>query len=344
VVDIVRLPKIDLHRHLLGSARPETLWELARRYDAQLSRVSAAEFRNAIVHGSPTTSLGKYIAPWEIFRDVVRSPADIHRIAFEAADDALRDGVKYVEFRAGLPGLSITDGSSAQTSIPASEYLSAIRRGFSEVPGIVCRLVAAVTRHAVGPAGPELRRSYTSEFFETVESFRDGFIVGVDLSGLESGWPARSFKDVFSKAQQLGLPVTIHAGETEGPAEVWAAIDALGASRIGHGTSAPRDPALVRELIARNIVLEVCPTAGWLVGAVKDIHHQPIIECAPPLPYVVCTDNPAINASRQSRELEIAAAIAGTEAVTFAQSQFEIAAGAAFDRVAVRALVQAQRS
>src|SRR2546425_5457090 len=113
-------PKIDLHRHLLGSARPETLWELSNRYDLPAAQQSRKEFTNAIVHHAPLRNLSDYIQPWRVFREIIRNPDDVRRIAREAAIDARNDGVRYVEFRSSLPGMPINDGNNSQTRIPAT--------------------------------------------------------------------------------------------------------------------------------------------------------------------------------------------------------------------------------
>jgi adenosine deaminase len=340
LAEIRDFPKIDLHRHLLGSARPETLWELARKYDIDQGRKPFDEFKRTVVHQVPPRNLSEYIRPWRLFREVIRTPDDVRRIAFEAAADARLDGVRYVEFRSSLSGMPVTDGGAPQTRIPVKEYLHAIRDAFCEVPGVVCRLVASVMRHAAGAATPALARKYADSFLEAVIRFGDGLIVGVDLTGLESGWPASLFKDLFAEARALGLPVTIHAGETEGPEEVWAAIDELGASRIGHGTSAPTDARLVEELIKRRIVLEVSPTSGWLVGRLTDRHRHPVIECMPRIPYVICTDNPILNASTHSHELYLAAQISRVETKLFLQAQFDLASQAAFAPAALAAALK----
>src|SRR5215216_979424 len=169
--EIQDFPKIDLHRHLLGSARPETLWQLSRKYNLDVGRKPLDEFKRAIVHRVPSRNLSDYIRPWNLFREIIRTPDDVRRIALESATDARLDGVRYVEFRSSLSGMLITDGEAPQTRIPADEYLHAIRDAFSEAPGIVCRLVASVPRHAVGPAEPALVRKYADRFFEVVTRF-----------------------------------------------------------------------------------------------------------------------------------------------------------------------------
>ncbi|MGO8899874.1 MAG: adenosine deaminase family protein [Isosphaeraceae bacterium] len=339
--EIRGLPKIDLHRHLLGSVRPETVWELCRKYGVEQGRKTLDEFLADVVHWERTLDLAEYIRPWKLFRQVIREPDDIRRIALECALDAQRDGVRYVEFRNSPTGLPIGDGDAPQTRIPADEYFQAIREGFAAASGVVCRLIASIPRHAVGRFERPMVQTYTEKLLDVLARFRQDLFVGVDLTGIERGWPARLFTDLFAAAHDAGFPVTIHAGETEGPEEVWAAIQELGASRVGHATSAPADTGLVQELIRRNVVLEVCPTTSWLIGSVPTRSDHPVIECVPRLPYVICTDNPTLNASTLSQELLRAAQIAGADPLAFVQSQFVLASQAVFAPRALAGAVKA---
>jgi adenosine deaminase len=329
-LDIQNVPKIDLHRHLLGSARSRTLWELSKTNGIRTIYNSLESLEKDLVHHISASDLAEYIRPWTLLRSIIRTPEDVQRIAKESAEDAAHDCLAYVEFRSSLPGLAITDGRLPQALIPPKDYLDAIRAGFAEVPNVVCRLIASVPRHVVGTARFDLLEKYTDQFFSVVKDFRQDLVVGVDLTGLERGWPATLFKIIFQEARALGLSITIHAGESEGPEEIWAAINDLGATRIGHGTTASSDPRLVEELIKRNVILEVCPTSGWLTGTLKDRTRHPIINCEPLIPYVICTDNPTLNRTTLSRELWLAARIAGAEPHSFAQRQYQLACQSAF--------------
>jgi len=335
--EIHRLPKIDLHRHLLGSVRVETLWELCQKYGVPSNLRSRGALIEAIVHRKPVLDLGQYINPWTVFRQLIRTPEEVCRIAREAATDARRDGVTYVEFRVSLTGMELPHGGAPQAEIATDEYLDAIRQGFAQECSTVCRLVISLPRHIVGPAKPVVIDAYTEKFFSTIEKFRDQFIVGVDLTGIETGWPASLFTNFFKRARALAFPVTIHAGETEGPQEIWTAIDELGATRIGHGTSAWADPSLVAALVKRGIALEVCPTTSRMLNNGKNGATHPIIESGLPIPYVICTDNPTVNDTTMSNELWIAARMSQTPPEVFIQSQFELARRAAFSPIVISA-------
>jgi adenosine deaminase len=327
--DIVGVPKIDLHRHLLGSARPSTLWELARKYGVDVGRLSLPLFRNLIVHRRPRLDLARYIQPWKLFREVIRSADDVKRIALEAVEDAQRDGVRYAEFRSSLPSMPITDGDAPQTRIPIGEYLMAVQEAFAQCPLVTCRLIASVPRHTFRDASPQMMAAYTDRLIDAAMEFRR-LVVGVDLTGIERGSPASLFKTLFAAAHSAGLPATIHAGETEGAAEIWSALNDLNAVRIGHGTSAPNDPTLVQELIRRQVVLEVSPTASWLLGRTRTKSSHPVIDSNVPIPFVICTDNPTLNASTLSNELLLAAETASEDLETFLRSQYYAAKQAAF--------------
>lgn len=329
-IDIEKHPKIDLHRHLLGSARITTLWELSKLNGSRNNHDTFESLEKALVRDRPASDLSEYIRPWTLLRSMIRSPQDVRRIAKEAAEDAARDCIAYVEFRSSLPSLAITDGTLPQTLIPTRDYLEAIQEGFEEVTNVMSRLIVSIPRHAVGAAGPKLLDKYADQLFSAVTDFRNQLVVGVDLTGLERGWPVTLFKSIFQEARALGLHVTIHAGETEGPEEIWEAVNDLGATRIGHGTAASLDAGLVEELIRRNVILEVCPTSGWLTGTLKDRTRHPVINCEPPVPYVVCTDNPTLNGTTLSRELRLAAQIAGARPDSFIQAQYQLACKAAF--------------
>src|SRR5204862_3262113 len=105
---------------------------------------------------------------------------------------------------------------------------------------------------------------------------RDRGVVGIGLGGIESQAPPEQFADAFRAAREGGLGSVPHAGEVVGPASVWGALEALEADRIRHGIRAIEDPALVRELVAREIVLDVCPISNLRTRAVPSLEEHPL--------------------------------------------------------------------
>jgi adenosine deaminase len=128
-------------------------------------------------------------------------------------------------------------------------------------------------------------------------------VVGFDLAGAERGNPPRLFRDAYEIARRGGLGLTVHAGEDEGPENVWEAIDLLGADRIGHGCSAVRDRRLLKRLARDRILVECCPTSNVQTGAVASGAPHPIYTFLEHgIPVAVCTDNTTVSDTDQTRE------------------------------------------
>src|SRR5207302_4334331 len=135
-------------------------------------------------------------------------------------------------------------------------------------------------------------------------------LAGVGLGGLEAQFPPQPYRDVFGYAKAEGLASVPHAGEVAGPVSVWGALEALEADRIRHGIRAVEDPALVRELAARQIVLDVCPISNLRTGAVASLEEHPLprlVEAG-----VLCsisTDDPAMFDTDLTRDYDAARAL-----------------------------------
>src|SRR2546423_12318339 len=155
---------------------------------------------------------------------------------------------------------------------------------------------------------PDIPRGYTQEEARaTVEYAVKYGLAGVGLGGLEAQFPPEPYADVFRNAKAEGLASVPHAGEVVGPASVWGAVDALEADRVRHGIRAVEDPALVRELAAREIVLVVCPISNQRTGAVRSLEEHPLPKlveagglCS------ISTDDPALVDTRPTRRHQAA--------------------------------------
>src|SRR5262249_53782288 len=129
---------------------------------------------------------------------------------------------------------------------------------------------------------PDLNRTSPPEeaadIVQRAIACRERGVVGIGLGGVEDVAPPEQFVDVFRIAREGGLGSVPHAGEVVGPASVWGAVEALQAARIRHGIRSIEDPALVKELVDRGTVLDVCPTANVRVGAVPSYDEHPLPE------------------------------------------------------------------
>jgi adenosine deaminase len=154
---------------------------------------------------------------------------------------------------------------------------------------------------------------------------RDGGIVGFGIGGDEAAGPAAWFREVFTYTTDHGLGAVPHAGETQGPESVWAALQ-LGARRIGHGIRSVDDPELLQELRRRKIPLEICISSNIATGVVPSLQEHPVRRLFDAgVPIVLNTDDPAMFGTTLSREYELAAVHFG-----FTESELKGLAEASF--------------
>ncbi len=264
---IQQMPKVELHRHLEGSLRLETLVEIARQHRIDLPGYGVEDIRPLVQmmpHDPP--SAAAYLSKFAMLRRFYRSPEIIDRVVYEAIADAAADGVVYFEMRftpialAREMGFALTD--------VFRWVLAAARRGERDT-GIIVRLLVSMNRHE----SPEIG----AQFVELAIAHQaDGMIVGVDLAGAESSYHTAPFAPVFYRARQAGLAVTCHAGEWAGPENVLEAIEMLGAQRVGHGVRVMESQAAIALARERGVTFEVCPTSNVQSGVAVSWDTHPL--------------------------------------------------------------------
>jgi adenosine deaminase len=250
------IPKVELHVHLEGAIPLPALFELVRKYDADAAGSLAdleARFRYR--------DFPHFIETWVWKNGFLRELDDFDFIAEAVARDLRGQHVLYVEAFCSPPDF-------AARGLPVGGIVEAIRRGLDRVPGIVVNLVADLVRDF----GPE-RAGRTLDALAEVKS---SGVVGIGLGGSEHAYPPAPFAGVFERARALGFRTSAHAGEAAGPSSVRDALDALRVDRIGHGTRAAEDPALVDALAARQVPVEMCPISNVRTGVVPDLAAHPI--------------------------------------------------------------------
>jgi aminodeoxyfutalosine deaminase len=284
----VPCPKIELHVHFEGTIRPATLLEIARRNDYALPADDVA----GLAALNDFADFAGFIRVFELTAGALQHADDFRQVVVEYAEEAARHGAVYVE---GIftPGL----WRGLDTDMVFSGYCDGAQEA-RERHGVEVRLTPDIPR-VYSPDEAQLVVDYSLKY-------RERGVVGVGLAGYEAP-PAQPFAAAFARARAEGLVSVPHAGEHTAAASVRDALDVLGADRVRHGIRAVEDPALVRELADRAIVLDVCPISNVRTGAVTSLSEHPLpalaaagVRCS------ISTDDPAMFDTDLTREYEAA--------------------------------------
>jgi aminodeoxyfutalosine deaminase len=288
------LPKIELHVHLEGTVRPETLLEIARRNDYPMP----ADTVEGLSRLYDYRDFEHFIEVWILTTNALLRAEDFEQVVVDYAEEAARHGAVYLE-AIFSPAERIRHGVSWDEIF--SGYCDGAQAA-REQHGVEVRLTPDIYR------GAPLEKA--EEVVRYCGAYRERGVVGVGLGGLEAQFPPEPYAPVFALAHDLGLASVPHAGEHAGPASIRGALDALGADRIRHGIRAIEDPTLVAELAEREIVLDVCPISNVRTGAVRSLDEHPLpllveagVHCS------VSTDDPAMFDTDLSREYAAAAGL-----------------------------------
>jgi adenosine deaminase len=260
-----KLPKAELHCHLDGSVRPETLIELGRDYGKAMPCDDPDALR-AHMLVSDARNLEEYLSRFSITLSVMQTAESLERIAYELGVDCAADGVRYVEVRFA-PILNVQEGLSLVEAVDAP--LAGLARAERDT-GIVGRVIVCGLR----TMNPEV----SLELAKLAVSFRHAGVVAFDLAGAERGNPAALHAEAFAYARQHDLACTCHAGEGDDAASVRQAVHVCGANRIGHATRLIEDESLTQYVNDRRIALEICLTSNLQTRATPSYAAHPLRE------------------------------------------------------------------
>jgi adenosine deaminase len=258
-----RLPKAELHVHLDGSLRPETMIALAREAGISLPSTDPDALRR-FMRVDDASNLEDYLRRFDVTIPLLQTPEAVERVAYEMAEDAARDNVRYLEVRY-CPHLSRSRGMMLDDVILAE--LRGFQRGERDF-GVVSRVINCSLRH-YDPA-------ISVRIAERSVAFRNRGVVAFDLAGGEAGRPADEHKAAFDLAAQGNLGITVHAGEAAGAESVAAAVHQCHADRIGHGTRLYESPQLRDYIRDRRILIEANITSNVQTRAVRRASEHPV--------------------------------------------------------------------
>ena len=324
------LPLVELHRHLDGAIRLQTIIELADAHGIALPADDVEGLAPYVHIDQSAPGLMAFIARFEYMTAVLVDEAACYRVAYENVLDAAREGIDYVELRFSPWFMAEPHGLPAPAVVAAC--IDGVRAGERD-SGIKANVIGILSRHyGADTCMKEL---------EAILEYRDD-IVAVDLAGDESNFPPDLFKAHFARVRDAGLRVTVHAGEAAGPPSVWSAIRDLGAERIGHGFRSIEDPKLVEYLARHQIGLECCPTSNLHISAVTDYRSHPIARLAARgVRFCLNTDDPGISNIDIAHEYQVAAPATGLSPEQILQSQEDGLDMAFLDRETRQSLLDA---
>ena len=291
----------ELHLHLDGSLRPETVWELAEEQQIRLPAADLEELRYQMKVPEDCQSLHECLKRFDLPLLVLQEADALERVTFELTEDLAKEGVTYAEIRFA-PQQSMEHGLTQDQAVEAA--IRGAKRGMEMYPSIRVGLILCCMRG-------EDKEALNLETVESVRKYLGDVVCAVDLAGAESLYPTEIFAPVFARVREYGLPMTIHAGEAAGPDSIRTALS-YGTKRIGHGISAIQDPGLVEELVKENVTLEVCVTSNFQIRSVPSIKEPPIRRLFDAgVRVTVNSDNMTVSGTNVRKELELVKEVFG---------------------------------
>ena len=297
------MPKIDLHRHLEGSLRLETLVDIGREFELDLPLHDMDHFRPYVQIIDDPQTHEAFLSKFHVLRHFYRSPATIDRLTYEVVADAAADNIHYLELRFSPQALARVQGFSLDEV--TDWVITAVNRASAD-HNIQVGLIITLVRHDPIEQAREVA---------AIACRRAGQgIIGIDLAGDEVKFPAHPFSPIFQEAKASGLGVTIHAGEWASAWGIKQAINELHADRIGHGVRAVENSEVLRLVRDSQKALEVCLTSNFQSGVVKQMEEHPLLDLLDLGARVtINTDDPTVSGLTLTDEYQVAVDIFGLD-------------------------------
>jgi adenosine deaminase len=294
------LPLIDLHRHLDGNIRLQTILDLARKHNLELPAWDVEALRPYIQVTEPQPGVMAFISKFHWMIQALADYDACRRVAYENVEDARKEGLDYVELRFSPWFMAEAHGLDPAGVVEA--VCEGVALGQRDT-GLRTNLIGILSR----TYGPQTAWKELAALL----SQRDQ-IAGLDLAGDEAHFPAELFVEHFRAGREAGWAITVHAGEIAGPGSIWQAIRGLGARRIGHAVAARDDPALMDYMLEHGIAIEGNLTSNVQTMTSADYASHPLrafLERG--LCVTLNTDDPAVSGIDLAYEYNLAAPAAG---------------------------------
>lgn len=327
------LPLLDLHRHLDGSIRLETILDLAKQHDIPLPAGTLEGLRPHVQITETRPGVMAFIDKFKYMIGVLADYDACRRVAYENVEDAHQEGIDYIELR--FSPLFMAQPHQLEPAGVVEAVLEGLEQGRQAYP-LQVRAIGIISR----TYGPD--RGWQE--LESLLAYKK-HITALDLAGDEVNFPGKLFRDHFQEAREAGWHITVHAGEETGPDSIWQAVEELDAERIGHGVSAIQDPLLMAYLAENQIGVESNLTSNLQTRVVDRYRSHPLrkfLEAG--ILATINTDDPGISAIDLRYEYEVAAPQAGLTPELIRQAQRNALEAAFLDQVEKEALLAAASS
>ncbi|MBN1486434.1 MAG: adenosine deaminase [Anaerolineae bacterium] len=304
------LPKIDLHRHLEGSLRLDTLAEIALEHGIDLPSYDIEQLRPYVQVTDDPPDFHRFLEKFRLLRRFYTSKEAVQRVTREAICDAANDNIRYLELRFNPVALSRIQNFALQDVV---EWVIEAAEKAQEETGTRTCLILQI--------GREENINIANEIVDLAINYLGPMVRGIDLAGDEIHYPAHLFAEPFSRASKAGVKITVHAGEAVGPDSVRSAIEFLKAERIGHGIRSIENSEVVQMVYERKVALEVCPTSNLQTGAVKGLSLHPLADLFRlRLRTTINTDDPSVSDTTLTDEYVVAVTAIGLPKVHIYQA------------------------
>jgi adenosine deaminase len=303
-------PLVELHRHLDGNVRLETILELGLKHNLPIPGKTVEELRPHIQITEAKPSILDFFNKFEWLTGVLVDYDAVQRVAYENVGDAKNEGIDYIELR--FSPWFMAEKNHLDPAGVVEAVVDGVQAGVRDF-GIMANLIGIISR----TYGPDIGRQELDALLT-----QKNHIIALDLAGDEANFPGEWFKEHFRVARNAGLHSCPHAGEAAGPASIWQALAGLGAERIGHAVSAVEDPALMDVLAKHHIGVESSLTSNVQTSTVADYASHPISTfLRHGIAATINTDDPGISAVTIGHEYDVAAVQAGLTPTEIFQAQ-----------------------
>ena len=278
---------VELHLHLDGALSINNCRKLAKLQNINIPEDDNV-LSNMMMVSPDCHDLNEFLTKFEFPLSLLQTTEGIKNAVKNLQEELIEQGIIYAEIRFA-PQLHLNNGLNQE------EVVNAAIEGLNS-SNLRSNLILCCMRN-------KYNYDENMETIRIAKKYLGKGVCAVDLAGAEGLYPTKAFENIFKYAKELGIPFTIHAGETDGPSSVYDAIS-FGAKRIGHGVKSSEDPNLVKLIANQGITLEICPTSNICTSVYDKISDIPIkyfIDNG--VNITINTDDPAICNTNLKNEL-----------------------------------------